>query len=156
MDEMLLKDRLEVGRDLDRVVLIVNRTHYPMPYAMSFKIAAGLRLASKQAMKFSGEGIKDWRTRSLLDVYTGVEKLSSEKRTTLTKRYSWRIDVDSEIVHLFLNEQKISIHFESALKLAEWLRMAGKSAKRWAGDDGRSMVAAGNLVDAEFNYKHGF
>ena len=128
MDEALLKQKLFVCRDLDRVVLIVNRTHYPMPYAQAFKISAGLRLASKQAMKFSGEGINGWRSRSLLDVYTGVPELSEEKRTTMTKQYNWSVVVDMEMVYLILGDERIPVHFTDSLKLAEWLRFAGKKA----------------------------
>jgi hypothetical protein len=126
-----------------------------MPYAMAFKISAGLRLGSKRAMKFSGEGITDWRNRSLLDVYTGVPDLSKERRTTMTGKYNWRVDVDMELVNLHLDKHCVPLHFESALKVAEWLRFAGKKAKRWAGDGGKVWTSAGNLADAEYNYKYG-
>jgi hypothetical protein len=156
MDALLLKQNIEVLTDLDRVVFVFNRLHFPMPYAQAFKISAGLRLASKKAMKVSGETIKDWRNRSRLDVYTEINDLSPERRSTYTRQFSWRIDVDSEMIYLILGEHRIGFHFETGLKLSEWLRMGGKKAKRWAGDDGRAIIAAGNLADAEFNYKHGF
>ena len=155
MDELLERQQVAVGTDLDRVVLVVKKTQYPMPYAQAFKIAAGLRLASKQAMKVSGEGIKHWRTRSLLDVYTGVPDLNSQRRSTNMQRYSWSVRFDGEMIYLNLGGHEIGFHFEAALKIAEWLRFAGKKAKRWAGDGGRSMTSMGVLADAEYNYKHG-
>jgi len=156
MDALLVRNHISVNTDLDRVILNFNRLSFPMPYAQAFKIAAGLRLGSKRAMRISGESIKDWRNRSRLDVYTPLEEIAPEKRTTNLQRYDWRVDVDGEMVYLIMGHHKIGFHFEAALKTAEWLRWAGKRCKRWAGDSGRSMVSLGNLTDAEENYKRGY
>jgi hypothetical protein len=156
VDEVLLKQQLSVVTDLDRVVFNFNRLGFPMPYAQSFKIAAGLRLASKHAMKISGESIKDWRNRSRLDVYQSIDEINPERRSTMTRQFKWRVDVDGEMVYLILADHQIGMHFETALKIAEWLRLAGRKAKRWAGDTGRIMTATGNLTDAENNYKRGY
>lgn len=156
MDELLQKQNIEVCTDLDRVVLIFNRLKFPMPYAQAFKIAAGLRLGCKHAMKLSGESIVDWRNRSKLDVYTGIPDLAPERRTSMTQQFTWRVDVDNEMIYLILANHRIGFHFETGLKIAEWLRYGGRKAKRWAGDGGRVMTSMGNLTDAELNYKRGY
>lgn len=156
MDALLLKQNIEVCTDLDRVVLIFNRLTFPMPYVQAFKISAGLRLGCKKAMRVSGESIKHWRNRSRLDVYTGVSEINPERRTTMTQQYKWSVSVDGEMIYLQLADHKIGFHFETGLKLAEWLRFGGSKAKRWAGDQGKTMQSIGNLSNAEENYKRGY
>ena len=100
--------------------------------------------------------MKEWRTLAKVDPYITVPELGPERSYTGIKKFAWAVSVDSEQVYLILAEHQIGFHFETALKLSGWLRLAGKKAKQQAGDRSRSMVAIGNLTDAERNYKYGY
>ena len=150
MSAILQKIDIEVNTDLDRVVLSIGRTSYPMPYAEGFKIAANLSLAARHAMKVSGEPV------SVFEYHPSAEEINPTRRTTMTSKFNWSIDVDSEMVLLSLAEDTIKIHCSDAARIAGWLKHGAKKAKRWAGDSSRSMLAVGRLSDAEENYKRGY
>lgn len=155
MDDLLLRQNIQVATELDRVILSVGRLDITLPYAAAFRIGQNLSLGARGAMRVCGEGNRQWRERSELDLYPTLPKISTEKRRTLTGKFDWSIRVQGEMVYLKTGNNEVGFHFEIALKLATWLRQAGKAAKLWAGDSGRSMHAAGNLTDAEQNYKRG-
>lgn len=155
MDELLLKQDIRVDTDLDRVVLWVGRTDFPMPYAQAIKISAGLRLGSKQIMQICGVGAIHWASYATLDTYAQIPDLSLQKRTTQIKKYDWRIDAYGEHLKLWLDNVLVEIHFTVGLKLSEWLRVSARTARNWAGDNSKQRVAMGILNDAEYNYKHG-
>lgn len=156
MDELLIKQNIAVETDCDRVVLRVARVSFPMPYADGFKIAAYLRLACKGSMRISGESIKDWRKRSELSYHPDVGEVSPERRTTLTERINWLIGVEGELVTMHFGNNIIKLHFSDALRVAAWIKLGAKKAKRWAGDTSKSMTSLARLSDAEENYKRGY
>lgn len=156
MGELLTKQRIAVNTDLDRVVLSVARTAYPMPYAAANKIAAGMRLASKRAMRISGEPVRNWRAISRVEYYPEIKEIAPLRRMTLTRQFDWSVQVDGERVILILGNCQAGFHFHDALKVSQWLKHAARQAKAWAGDSSKSVVSIGYLTDAEDNYKHGY
>lgn len=63
-----------------------------------------------------------------------------------------RIAVESEgdIVHIHLGNVKVSLQYESALLLSQWIRVRAKEAKRRAGDVSRHWSVLGTLHDAQY------
>ncbi len=51
---ILEKQRIHVTSEHDQVLLMVGNLVVPIPYAASFRIAQGLRLSSKDAMRYEG------------------------------------------------------------------------------------------------------
>ena len=129
MDDLLTRQNIAVQADQDRVTLRIGRLDVPMPYAASFKIAQGLRLAAKEAMRMCGEDNKDWREQSRLDYYPDPVPVSPEKRITLPPKFAWSVAFDGEMVIFRAGNNEARFHFTVALKLAEWLRAQGARCK---------------------------
>jgi hypothetical protein len=146
---VLTKQNICIESKQDRVVLSVQRLEIEMPYATSFKVAQGLRLASRAAIRYAKA---DYTAPS--DIEKAYE-VGADIRVTAHKDFNWRAGWEGEDVKIQFGDQLLKFHFTSALKIAEWLRDAGKQSKAWAGDTSRSISAAGILSDAEENYKLG-
>ena len=63
-----------------------------------------------------------------------------------------RITVASEgdIVHIDLGNVRVSLQYEAALLLSQWVRVRAKEAKRRAGDVSRHWSVLGTLHDAQY------
>jgi hypothetical protein len=158
VDALLEKQSIYVDTRQDRVVLRVRRLEVEMPYATSFKLAQGLRLASKDAMRYAKEDVNNWQDfAALSDMNKRVWPYIAhpERRVTLHKGVDWRAGWEGENVKIQFGDQLLKCHFTAALKISEWLREAGRQSKAWAGDSSRSIHAAGVLSDAENNYRLG-
>ena len=70
-------------------------------------------------------------------------------------KFDWRVDVSGEMIKLYMGNNVVTFHFEAGFKISQWLRLASKQAKHWAGDTGKSIHATGRLTDAEKMYKTG-
>ena len=156
MDALLTKQNISVKSEHDRVILSIGRTDFTLPYAVSFKIAQGLKVAGKHSLRMSGGNIKDWRQYATLDEYPLIKPVSTEKRKTLTGRFTWSVRVDRERVFLDIGNNELQVNFQTALKISELIRSCGKAAKRWAGDTGRMLHGAGWLSDANKNERNHF
>ena len=157
MSDILSQQNVSVETDCDRVILTVNRTQFPIPYALAFRIAAHLKMVCKQAMRISYEPLDDWGRRLGLDRELPVNEISPERRSTAPlEKYEWRIESEGEMTYIWFGNTSIGFHFESALKISHWLRLAAAQAKNWAGDTGKAMHTVGTLTDAEDNYKRGY
>lgn len=141
----------------DRVYIVAGGTEIMMPYAAALTIAQHARLAAKQAMRMVREDVSKWRDYAELREIELVTPNAAPRRT-LGGRFEWSInlkDWDERVYFLFGNVELV-LHFEKALQLSVDLRSAARQAKAWAGDQSRGFRAAGNLTDAEKNYKHGW
>jgi hypothetical protein len=158
MDALLTKQRIHIEPRQDRVVLMLGKLEVEMPYATSFQVAQGLRLASKDAMRYAKEDVTNWQTFATLDEMpkeTLPYKVSPEHRVTVRKNFNWKAGWEGENVKVMFGDQVLKFHFTVALKIAVWLRDAGHRSKAWAGDGSKSMIMAGRLSDAEENYRLG-
>lgn len=158
MDALLTKQRIHIESDQDRVILKVGKLQVEMPYAASFQVAQGLRLASKDAMRYAKEDPTNWQTMAVLDdmpTKTLAYKTSSKKKVTVRKDFNWKAGWEGENVKVMFADSLLKFHFTVALKISEWLRDAGRQSKAWAGDGSKSMIMASVVSDAEENYKLG-
>lgn len=157
MSDILSRQRVSVETDCDRVIFTVRRTQFPIPYATAFKIAAHLKMVCKQSMRISYEPLNDWDKRMGLDREIPVNEISPERRSTAPlERYEWRIDTEGEMIYIWFGNTSVGFHFESALKISHWLRLAARQSKNWAGDTGKAIHTVGTLSNAEENYKRGY
>ena len=75
---------------------------------------------------------------------------------TMPQGFKWTVAVNGEMINLVVGDRMVGFHFTVALKLVETLHAHAVEAKKWAGDAGRVIMAAGDLTSAENNYKHGY
>ena len=72
----------------------------------------------------------------------------SNKRDVL-KRQRIAVQCDGELVRLQVGNSTLTMDYETAIQLSQWLRFRGKEAKRNAGDVSRHWSALGLLDDVE-------
>ena len=155
---VLTKQRIHVTSEQDQVLLMVGNLTVHMPYAVSFKIAQGIRLASKDAMRYAKEDVANWVKYSIdedIPERTTPYAVNLTERVTVPKGFGYKIGWDGENVVMVLGNNKLELHFTTALQVNSWLRHAGSEAKLWAGDTGKSFSASGILSNAEENYRLG-
>lgn len=158
MDDLLTKQRIHVESDKDMVLLNIGNLVVHIPYLESFKIAQGIRLASKDAMRYIHEDSTKWpefaKLNNLPD-HTIPYEISIEKRVTIQKDFNYKIGWEGEDIKMLFGNNMVKLHFTLALKISEWLRHAGKESKAWAGQKGVNINLLGILSNAEENYKLG-
>lgn len=76
---------------------------------------------------------------SKLNVPNTIIKPAVAKMTKLA------VASEGENVVLTIGNSQIRFHYETALKLSQWLRIRAKEAKRKAGDNSRHWSAIGNI-----------
>jgi hypothetical protein len=153
MDDLLTKQNTRVETDGDRVVLFVERTSFVIPYAQAFKIAAGIASGGRECMRLAKEPRAHWRDLLALD--DGGIQVDEVTRNLPLKKFTWRVDVSGEMIHVWLGNVRLGFHFESGFKLSQWIRLGAAQAKRFAGDTSKTLHASGRLTDGETNYKLG-
>jgi hypothetical protein len=155
---ILSKQNIHVAAEYDQVLLMIGRLTVNMPYATSFRIAQGIRLAAKDAMRYAKEDVAGWNNYAQdedIPERTSPYLVSADTQITVQKGFTYKVGWDGENVVMLFGNNRIELHFTTALKVNTWLRVAGAEAKAWAGDSGRSMNASGILSDAEDNYRLG-
>lgn len=158
MDTLLKKERIHVESKNDYVILRMGSMVVDIPFGVAGRVSQGIRLASKDAMRYSGEDVTNWRDLAALDdmpAFTIPFKVESKKQIKIPDGFDWAVGYEGENIKLKFGNVIIKLHFVLALKLSTWLRTAASKAKAWSGDGSRSRFAMGILSDAEHNYKLG-
>ncbi len=156
MSKLLSNRNVSVETDNDRVIFTVDRTAFPMPYAVAFRLAAGVKLACKQAMRITKESLANAEAYTKSDFEVAVNEVSLVRRNLPVPRFEWSCEYQGEMVYVWFGDVEIGFHFSDGLKIAQWIRLGGTQAKRWAGDTSKAIHAAGILTNAEDNYKYGY
>ena len=68
----------------------------------------------------------------------------------LLKKERIAVESEGDIVHIHLGNVTVSLPYESALLLSQWVRVRAKEAKRRAGDVSRHWSVLGTLHDANY------
>lgn len=131
-----------------------HRIH--MYYQTCFKVAAGILMAAKNAARYEGVHPSTWS--EILD-----KQRTNEIREPLSRTFrrtqelpnftSWSVAFDHNLVTFKFDDLIIQMHFGDAFRLYGMVRVAGKNAKRWAGDTSRQWTTRAHLADAEENDK---
>lgn len=67
--------------------------------------------------------------------------------TDLLKRQRIAVEAVGELVKLHVGNSTLTMDYETALQMSQWLRVRGKEAKRNAGDRSRHWSAVGIFDD---------
>lgn len=65
--------------------------------------------------------------------------------SNLLTRQKLAVRCKGELVELQIGDSTITMEYETAIQLSQWLRVNGKQAKNNAGDKSRHWSAIGNL-----------
>ena len=68
----------------------------------------------------------------------------------LLKKERIAVESEGDIVRIHLGNVTVSLPYESALLLSQWIRVRAKEAKRRAGDVSRHWSVLGTLHDANY------
>jgi len=137
---LLTKQSIEVTSNGEAVILRIGNVDLPMHFEHAFDISRWIREEGTACKRGTGRART---TRSL-----GIASNAEEKQTPLPytpgvaihtpviKRHWHRRDVYAvgRIVHFTIGNSTATLHFESALKIAQWIRVRAKEAQRTAGD----------------------
>lgn len=69
--------------------------------------------------------------------------------SSLLARQRLAVSAEGPLVTLKAGNVEIKMEYETAIQLSTWLRVRGKEAKRFAGDDSRRWHIIGNLTAVE-------
>jgi len=158
MDSLLTKQNIHITSDKDMVLLSIGNLIVHIPYLESFKVAQGIRLASKDAMRYIHEDSTNWPVFAKLNDLpdkTIPYEVNREERSTVKTDFNWKVGWEGENIKMLFGNNMVKLHFTIALKISEWLRNAGHESKAWAGRKGACMNLLGILSNAEENYKLG-
>lgn len=69
--------------------------------------------------------------------------------SNLLQKQRLAVSTEGPLVVLRVGNVEIKMEYETAIQLSTWLRVRGKQAKRFAGDDSRRWHIIGNLTAVE-------
>ena len=68
---------------------------------------------------------------------------------SLLNKQQVSVSTEGQVVVLKIGNTEIKMEYETAIQLSTWLRIKGKEAKRFAGDDSRKWSVIGNLESVQ-------
>jgi len=155
MNEVLTQHVCSAEHSQDMVRLIFGPHSVQMYYQTAFEIAASILQASKLSARFEGVHPSVWSDILKKAQQEPFEPLSPFfRRGTQQPNFTdWSIGFERNLVVFKFDTAIIKLHYSNAFEFYSWVRLAGKNAKRWAGDKGRQWTTRANLQDAEDNDK---
>lgn len=135
----MLKQSIEVSSKGELVDLCVGNVHLPMHYEHAFDMSRWIREEAALCKRATG---KRRTTRSLGTLHDARKSppLPYDRGVAIhvkEKKQAWRredVTAQGHLVLIKIGATTISLHFESALKIAQWIRLRAKEAKNRAGD----------------------
>ncbi len=132
MTELFERTGVSVDADDDVVVLRVGNMKARMSYTLAFMIAQRMRLHGGVAARIAGANIVE---RARLKRKADEENLRPIKTGDARKNDKpWDVWHEGEVVAVRLKTVIARWEAPAALTIAGWIRVAGRHAKRWAGD----------------------
>ena len=133
----------------DMVVITLGDLRPRIPYQTALEIAQHLRLAAKHAARFDNVPGSFWPDVDMEDLRDCPTPHRGFRRSNQTQNIKiWRIEVNGQLVNLTFDGVGREMDYESAIKLHMRIRRAGRRAKAWAGDTGKTSRMLANLTDA--------
>jgi hypothetical protein len=149
---LLQKRNAEVSSKGELVILRIGNVDIPMHYEHALDISRWIRSEAKSAKSLSGRG-KTVRSLGLMEDLAakavplprqpGVAIHVKQRLQTWHREDVWTV---GKIVHVKIGSNTLTFHFETALKVAQWIRVRAKEARNRAGDV-RHWSAIGTLED---------
>lgn len=147
---LMTPTKMGANNDEDMVVVRVGDIGGKIAYQTSFEFAQGLRLACKAAARYDRVPATFWSEVEMEDLkdlpvpHRGFRR-SSQVPTIQRLRSMHK---GTEVCVEFDGRGKI-MSYEDGIKLHQKVRRAGRMAKAWAGDTGRSSRMLSMVTDAE-------
>ncbi len=147
--EPFVRTDVSVDDDDDIVVLRVGKMKARMSYTLAFQIAQHMRLHGGVAARIAGLNPKERFVLKREADESNLRPVGNGEARDNDK--PWDVWHEGELVCLRLKEVTARWEAPAALTIAGWIRVAGRHAKRWAGDTSRTRRYAGILTDASEN-----
>lgn len=137
---LLTKQGIAVSSKGENVLLQIGDTVITVPYEHAFALSKWMR-DEAQTIKQGTTRAKTMRTLGIMhDASAKAQPLPHQAGTAIhvkpkLQRYQ-RSDVQRQgrMVLIKIGPHTISLHFESVLKIAQWIRVRAKEARNTAGD----------------------
>jgi hypothetical protein len=137
----MLKQGVEVSSKGESVILRIGNVDLAMHYEHAFDVSRWIREEAAICKRATGRS-KMVRTLGIMtDANAKLKPLSLPSSGVAIhvkdKQRSWkRSDVVAQgrLVLIKIGNTTISLHFESALKISQWIRLRAKEARNRAGD----------------------
>lgn len=151
----LLKRGVEVSAKGENVILRIGNVDLPMHYEHALDISRWIREEGRAAKALAGRGRVVSSLGTLHDASAKEKPLplysqgsaAIHVKTPLNKWRREDVFTQGRIVSIKIGGNVITLHFESALKVSQWIRLRAKEAKRIAGDTERHWSIIGNFED---------
>ena len=155
MGNVLTMHKCGAGAAKDMVGLQLGPHRFLMYYQTAFKIAAGVLMSAKHAATYEGVHPSYWSDKLNKQQQVPMTILSAAYRRSpaLPNFTDWKVGFENNLVVFTFDNETIRMHYEGALEIYGEIRLAGKNAKRWAGDTSRQWTTRAVLRDAEDNDK---
>jgi len=157
MSNVLTMHSCGAGAAKDMVGLQLGPHRFLMYYQTAFKIAAGILMSSKLAATYEGvnpQSWSNWLKQHQAQQDPLVALSPSYRRSEAKPNFEdWKVGFENNLVVFTFDNEIIKMHYEDAFRLYSMVRLAGKNAKRWAGDTSRQWTTRAVLRDAEENDK---
>jgi len=157
MRGLFTQETVNVAQALDLVQWTLGDRKVRLYYPTCFKIAGGIRVAAKQCMGIGGDNARLWRALAEYEADAPPIRAHREYRRSghLSNLKAWRVDVEGELVAVFLDDLVAKFHYADALLIQASLHRAAQQAKAWAGDHASALVMTARLTDASENDRLG-
>jgi len=150
MKDLFTLKKINVAYAMDLVEWTLGDNKIRLYYPTCFKIAGAMRVGGKAGVDASGGNVKLWRELARYELAAPFTPTHREYRRSghLSNLKEWRVDVDGELVIVYLDDLVAKFHCTDALICQSWLDVAARRAKAWAGDDSTAFVVTARLTDA--------
>ena len=141
VNPLLLKKEVIVGYRGETVVIRVGNVDLPMHYTHAFAVSGWIRAEGAKAKAKSGRA-KTLRSLAVPDSVTNNLPLPNErgngpgihvKEKLVTYKRS-DVILEGKMVAITIGAQTLRLHYNSALKVAQHIRVWAKQARNQAGD----------------------
>lgn len=140
---LLTKQNLEVAAKGELVLLTVGNSTVSMHYTQALNLSTWVRTMARRAKRVAGRGSSIRSLGRITDLSAPTPKpLPNYRGTTaaihvvpsLLTFQEHNVRLLGRLVQVDLGSNQMEIHYQTALKLSQWLRVRAKEARNTAGD----------------------
>jgi hypothetical protein len=153
---MLVPTKMGANNDEDMVVIRVGDIGGTIAYQTAFEFAQGLRVACKSAARFDRVPANFWVDVDMEDFDDLPRPHRGFRRSTQVPTIQrCRSMVNGAEICVEFDGRGRIMGYEDGIKLHQKIRRAGRMAKAWAGDAGKSTRMLAMVTDGEENDRLG-
>ena len=164
MGELRIKQHVSVTAVDEIVVFMIANAQAKFTYRAALRHSQHMRINAKSCMRHVEGDSRDWRkaqleegqigslaklqNRSLMDAIRTIRVAPLLLVPATPSKRVWFENFDETVRMHLGSTAHVDFHYEDALKISGWLRVAGKQAKFNSGDRFKELSAVGSLHDA--------